>query len=329
MNMTLSKRGDYVMRSAISLARAYPAGAPRKIREVVADTEVPQSFASQILADLVRAGLAMSKAGREGGYRLARPPSEISVLEVIEAAEGPLRAERCALGEGPCRWEKVCPLHETWTAATVALRELLARTTLAELAVRDAAIEAGSYAVPVDAHRAHPVAVSVCDEVQVELGAIDVHAALAKIASRLAPLIVASSGKTAGGDAEVTSGHRGRKAPRVEASLVPAGPVAADSAGANYLLAWQTVGSAAGSSLEADLSVLPVDPQRCELRVEGNWRQRFDSAAPIERSDLERLARETLRSFLRRLARTLEETPGGGRHSPSARDMSVRARAGR
>ena len=139
--MTLSKRGDYVMRSAICLARAFERGEGRKIREVVAETDVPKTFASQILADLVRAGLAASKAGREGGYRLVRPPDAVSVLEVVEAAEGPLRAERCALGAGPCRWDAVCPLHETWTAATGALRELLATTTLAELAERDAAIE--------------------------------------------------------------------------------------------------------------------------------------------------------------------------------------------
>ena len=122
MNMTLSKRGDYVMRSAIALARAYESGAPRKIREVVADTEVPRTFASQILADLVRAGLAVSRAGRDGGYRLSRPPAEITVLQVVEAAEGSLRAERCALGDGPCRWEAVCPLHETWTKATARAR---------------------------------------------------------------------------------------------------------------------------------------------------------------------------------------------------------------
>ncbi|HUZ19884.1 MAG TPA: Rrf2 family transcriptional regulator [Acidimicrobiales bacterium] len=151
--MTLSKRGDYVVRSAIALARALERGNAIKIREVVADTKVPTTFASQILADLVRAGLASSKAGRDGGYRLERPPEEITVLEVVEAAEGPLRAERCALAEGPCRWDAVCPLHETWSAATAALREVLAATTLADLAQRDRLIEGGAYAVPVDSHR--------------------------------------------------------------------------------------------------------------------------------------------------------------------------------
>ncbi|MFZ2056251.1 MAG: Rrf2 family transcriptional regulator [Acidimicrobiales bacterium] len=70
--MTLSKRGDYVVRSAISLTRALEEGVPRKVREIVGETEIPQTSASQILADLVQAGVACSRAGRSGGYRLAR-----------------------------------------------------------------------------------------------------------------------------------------------------------------------------------------------------------------------------------------------------------------
>jgi DNA-binding IscR family transcriptional regulator len=77
----------------------------------------------------------------------------ISLLDVIEAGEGPLRAERCALGDGPCRWEAVCPLHETWGAATAALRDTLAGASLATLAARDEAIEAGTYPVPTNSHR--------------------------------------------------------------------------------------------------------------------------------------------------------------------------------
>jgi len=151
--MTLSNRGDYVVRAAICLAKAWPGGGAVKLRQVVADTAVPPTYASQILGDLVRAGLATSKAGRAGGYRLARPPRTINTLEVVEAAEGPLRAERCALGDGPCRWEAVCPLHDTWIAATEALRRTLARTRLSHLADRDSELELGGQEVPPDSHR--------------------------------------------------------------------------------------------------------------------------------------------------------------------------------
>jgi len=161
MNMTLSKRGDYVVRAALCLARAYDSGEQRKIREVVAEMDVPQTYASQILARLVHAKLATAKAGRDGGYRLVRTPDSVSLLDVIEAGEGPLRAERCALGNGPCRWDAVCPLHETWGAAAAALRDTLAQTSLAALVARDEALEAGTYPTPPDSHRPIRAAIAV------------------------------------------------------------------------------------------------------------------------------------------------------------------------
>ncbi|HUZ21821.1 MAG TPA: Rrf2 family transcriptional regulator [Acidimicrobiales bacterium] len=324
MDMTLSKRGDYAMRSAISLARAFEEGVHRKIREVVAETEVPQTFAPQILTDLVRAGLAVSKAGRDGGYRLTRPPREISVLEVIEAAEGPLRAERCALGEGPCRWEAVCPVHETWAEATSGLRGLLSRTALAEVAARDAAIEAGTYAVPPDAHRSHPIAVGVSDVVQVELAAAMLHTAIVRVGGVLGAIVAAAAADGALGVAEGATPRSRRRPARVaEASLVPVGPNTPTAGPARYLLSWQLTSSGASSRLEAELSVVPVDVARSELRIEGTWRQGA-AGALVAAPELELLARPTLRAFLRHLARALEEQPGSGRRHPSPRSMTSR-----
>ncbi len=153
VNLALSNRGDYVVRSAVFLARCYESGRPMKLREVSANMCVPRTFVSQILGDLVHSGLAVSSFGKKGGYRLAHPPGEVSLLEVVEAAEGSLAVNGCALGEGlPC-WDTVCPLHETWGEATAALRSVLASTTLECLAARDQAIENGSYPVPANAHR--------------------------------------------------------------------------------------------------------------------------------------------------------------------------------
>lgn len=308
MNMTLSKRGDYVMRSAISLARAFDQETWRKIREVVADTEVPTTFASQILADLVRAGLARSKAGRDGGYRLSRVPSDISVLEVIEAGEGPLQAERCALSEGPCRWETVCPLHETWSKATVALRELLADTSLAEVADRDAAIEVGTYEAPADSRRAHPIAVTVVDVVQVELAAPEVHAQLARSASALGPLAA-----RAVAEGMLDQGPSVAHLSVTEVSLVPMGEANPNASSENrrYLLAWRVDGPTRMARLEAELSVGAIDPERSEVRVDGIWRQDAnpDPEFLLGAPELQRRAHRILRLFLRQLAGTLEHVP--------------------
>jgi len=292
--MTLSKRGDYVMRSAICLARAFSRGEGRKIREVVEETEIPASFASQILADLVRAGLATSKAGRDGGYRLVRDPAQVSVLEVVEAAEGTLRAERCALGDGPCRWDAVCPLHETWSQATALLRDLLARTTLAELAERDRAIEEGTYAVPSDAHRSHPQAAKVTDAVHVELAEGELHAALSRLGARVGELLAAA--------AEAPDAPVGRAV----GSLVPAAPARGPAeARSRYLLGWELEAGGVESRFEADLFVDALDDERCELRVEGTWHHRSGPAP--SGAELERSARRTLRAFLRGVARDAEE----------------------
>ncbi len=319
MDMTLSKRGDYVVRSAISLARAFEEGVPRKIREVVSEMEVPQTFASQILADLVRAGVASSRAGRNGGYWLARAPGDISVLEVVEAAEGPLRAERCALAEGPCRWEAVCPLHETWSTATAALREVLAATTLAEVAARDRSIEMGTYPIPGGSHRMGPAAVAVADAVHVELEETAAHTRLSRSAHLLGPVVdAACSEATRSGwrnaGLRVQQDERGSSSgnpdrangSHSEVALRPATSPASNEP-RRYVLSWKLSAQGSDFVLDADLALAAVDAERCELRLEGTWRQvPAMSPARLETSKLDQLARRTVRSFLRRLARMLE-----------------------
>jgi Rrf2 family protein len=137
MDLTLSKTGDYATRAAIALADAWDLGGSRTIAEIAREMALPRTFTPQILGLLQRAGLAEARAGRGGGYRLARDPATISVLEVVEAAEGPLTTRRCALRDGPCRWDASCAIHSTWVAVSEAVRSRLAETTLADLAAED------------------------------------------------------------------------------------------------------------------------------------------------------------------------------------------------
>lgn len=144
MDLTLSRRGDYTIRAALALAAAYGRdGGYVKIREVSADMELPRSYTPQILGTLVKAGIAEAKAGRHGGYRLTRPPSKVTLLDVIEAGEGFLVSEHCALRGGPCHWDDVCALHPTMQRASEAIRTTLARTTLAQVNSVDRDLRAG------------------------------------------------------------------------------------------------------------------------------------------------------------------------------------------
>jgi Rrf2 family protein len=155
VDLTLTRRGDYVVRAAISLAAAWDGnGAYRKIREVATEMRLPPSYTPQLLGILAKAGLAEAKAGRDGGYRLSRDPEEISVLEVIEAAEGDLISKRCPLRGGPCRWDDVCALHPTWSKASEAIRATLAGISLMEVARVDRHLDrGGTIPLPPSGHR--------------------------------------------------------------------------------------------------------------------------------------------------------------------------------
>jgi hypothetical protein len=75
-------------------------------------------------------------------------PGEITLLDVVEAAEGPIRLDQCVLRGGPCDWDTSCPVHVPWNRAINALMEELAKTTFADLALHCAEIAAGTYVLP-------------------------------------------------------------------------------------------------------------------------------------------------------------------------------------
>jgi Rrf2 family protein len=159
MDLTLSRRGDYVVRAAIYLARNWGEdGSYSKIREVADAMDLPRSYTPQLLGVLAKAGLAEAKAGRVGGYRLTRAPETIPVLEVIEAAEGYLSSRRCPMRGGPCHWDDVCALHPTWVRASEAIRSTLQQTSLSDVAAVDRRLAVGESVAPTptSGHRPRP-----------------------------------------------------------------------------------------------------------------------------------------------------------------------------
>jgi Rrf2 family protein len=152
MDLTLKRRGDYAVRAAIALAREADSGRAVKNREIASEMGLPFRYTPQILRLLARAGLAEARAGRGGGYRLTRRPKDISLLEVVEAAEGPLAPERCTLRGGPCRWDDMCAVHPSWEAATEALRASLGAVTLADVSEVDRGLESGTRQADASSH---------------------------------------------------------------------------------------------------------------------------------------------------------------------------------
>ena len=144
MQVGLKRKGDYAVRAMISVGRHYGIGL-RQARQISTEMHIPYKTLTLILARLVAEGLLVASHGPNGGYRLARQPSQISLLDIVEAAEGPATIDHCVLRDGPCDWEETCPVHDTWARTQDALTRELASTSVAEITAIDAAIEAGSY----------------------------------------------------------------------------------------------------------------------------------------------------------------------------------------
>jgi Rrf2 family protein len=154
MPVTLGKHGDYAVRAAIDLARHWDGGL-RKAHEIAASMDIPPGFLKTILADLVAQGLLVSTAGPKGGYRLIRPPEDITLLDIIEPTEHYLSPDRCILRGGPCDWSGDCPLHLPWGVAQRAFADSLAATDLAQLAQIDRDIERSAHPPTDPGHPKH------------------------------------------------------------------------------------------------------------------------------------------------------------------------------
>ncbi len=131
--MRISAKADYAVRAAIELAAA-DGDAPTKGEAIASAQAIPPKFLENILADLRLAGLVTSRRGADGGYRLARPASEITVADIIRAVEGPLASVR---GERPEDVEyagRAEPLQRVWIAVRASLRGVVENVTLADLA---------------------------------------------------------------------------------------------------------------------------------------------------------------------------------------------------
>lgn len=134
MKLVATRRTDYGIRALLYLARE--PGTRVKAAEISRAMVIPQGFLHQVLQELQRARLVDSRPSRHGGYRLAVAPAEVSVLDVVEAIEGPLQAEECVLRRGPCRSDDACVLHGVWSGAHESLRRELGAATLDRLVVR-------------------------------------------------------------------------------------------------------------------------------------------------------------------------------------------------
>jgi Rrf2 family protein len=133
--MRVSAKADYAVRAAVELAASGSESASPIKGERVAEAQgIPLKFLENILVDLRVAGLINSRRGPEGGYWLAQPAAEVSVADVIRAAEGPLASVRGEKPEDLDYAGNAEALRDVWVALRASLRDVLEHVTLADIA---------------------------------------------------------------------------------------------------------------------------------------------------------------------------------------------------
>ena len=130
--MKISAKAEYACLAILALARPRSDDSPVRIREIADSNRIPERYLVQILLQLKGAGLVHSTRGASGGYRLARPASQISLGEVLSAIDGP--------GEPPRESAEPAArvLAAVWEDIRAAERAVLDRTSIAELSQRTA-----------------------------------------------------------------------------------------------------------------------------------------------------------------------------------------------
>jgi len=130
--MKISTKGRYGARAALELSLRYGSG-PVMVREISESQGISERYLENILNTLRTSGLVMSTRGAKGGYELAKPPSEITLGEVVRSLEGPLDIVSCT-GDYECRRMSKCATFYVWKEVKEKIENVLDSITLEKLA---------------------------------------------------------------------------------------------------------------------------------------------------------------------------------------------------
>jgi Rrf2 family protein len=131
--MQITRQADYALRAMIYLAKLDPT--QRAATSQIAEKQrIPPSFLAKIISQLSIAGLIHTSRGARGGVSMARSPEEVSVLEVVEAIDGPISLNDCTGDPSACPFGEDCPLRPLWCETQAELIDRLRKTNFARFA---------------------------------------------------------------------------------------------------------------------------------------------------------------------------------------------------
>lgn len=131
--MELTRKGEYAIRGIVYLATR-PDDQVCLLSDIAAAVDVPPTFLAKIFQQFSKIGLVRSYRGTGGGFILGRPPEKITLLEVVEAVEGPIIPNRCVTGDSECNRTSTCNVHPVWVSVQDQVRGILSKVTLKDLA---------------------------------------------------------------------------------------------------------------------------------------------------------------------------------------------------
>ena len=130
--MQITKQADYALRAMRYLASLDP-GQRAATSFIAREEQIPPSFLAKIVSQLSIAGLINTSRGARGGVSLSRPSSDISILEVVEAIDGPISLNECTLHPDACAFGDDCPIRPIWQESQAELVDRLKNTSFESL----------------------------------------------------------------------------------------------------------------------------------------------------------------------------------------------------
>lgn len=134
--MQITRQADYAVRAVLFLSKLGP-DRRAATSHIAQEQQIPPSFLAKIVSQLSVAGLLQTSRGARGGVSLARTPDQISLLEVVEAIDGPILLNECVSANGACTFGDDCPMRPVWCDAQAELVKRLHDTFFSQFIQAD------------------------------------------------------------------------------------------------------------------------------------------------------------------------------------------------
>jgi len=133
--LIITRATEYAVRAVLHMSRQ-PTGEIIYKKDICKAQDITPAFLTKIFQPLIKDGIVGSQRGVGGGFYLAKPPSDITLLDIVKSQEGPVYLNQCLVEDGACEREFFCPVHGAWAQIRKEFMATLDRYDFATLAAR-------------------------------------------------------------------------------------------------------------------------------------------------------------------------------------------------